>query len=148
MPPPGRCKLLKCRPQEQELCVPVGCIILNGESRYLRSSRLWMMVANKLFLGGPKLRQYVPLQPSHRRYAPSLPPEDPTQLQTAQLTASQFFCYFRPKSFSLIPRLPQASLKPSSNATSNVLQHSSTSLQLSNEASSTRRRASLGENIL
>jgi len=38
-----------------------------------------MVVGNKLFFGGPKLRQRVPLQPSHRRYVPSLLPDDAAQ---------------------------------------------------------------------
>ena len=54
--PLGRCKLLKCCPEEQELYALVGCVILNGESRNLRSSWPRNVAASGLFLGDPKLR--------------------------------------------------------------------------------------------
>ena len=44
--PLGRCKLLKYCPQEQEQCALVGCVVLDGESWYLKSSRLWMVVTD------------------------------------------------------------------------------------------------------
>ena len=87
LPPLCQRKLLKCCPQEQELYALVNCVILNGESPYLRSSRLWMVVGNKLFFGGPKLRQRVPLRPSHRRYVPSPLPDDAAQLPNRPLTS-------------------------------------------------------------
>jgi len=51
----------------------------------------------QLFVSGPKLRRYAPLQPSHRRYVPSLPPDDPAQPHAVQPTASQFLLIFSPE---------------------------------------------------
>ena len=56
MPPLGRCKLLKRCPQEQRLYALVGRVILNGESRNLRSPWLRIVVASGLLPGDPKLR--------------------------------------------------------------------------------------------
>ena len=103
MPPLCQRKLLKYCPQEQELYALFNCVISNGESPYLRSSRLWMVVGNKLFFGGPKLRQRVPLQPSHRRYVPSLLPDDAAQSPTARLWASQFYLLFSSKILPVRP---------------------------------------------
>lgn len=100
---PARPKLLRCCPQEQEPYTLVGCVILNGESRYLRPSRLWIVVVNELLFGGPKLRRRTPLQPSHRRYAPASLPDDPAQVPTVNSTAHRFFSLFSPKSFQPQP---------------------------------------------
>jgi len=94
---------VRCHLQEQELYALVGYIILNGESWYLRSLRLWMVVTSKSFLGGLKLRRYAPLQPSHHSYFPSLPPDDPAQPRLSSQRPPNFYCYFRPKFFSSDP---------------------------------------------
>jgi len=103
-PPLCQRKLLKCCPQEQEPYALVNCVILNGESPYLKSSRLWMVVGNKLFFGGPKLRQRVPPRPSHRRYVPSLLPDDAAQRPNWPFTSLPILTpIFAPKYLSSAP---------------------------------------------
>ena len=56
-------------------------------------------------LGGPKLRQFAPLQPSHPQTRSCPPPRHLEEPSTANPTASQYFCYYFCPNLSAHPLL-------------------------------------------